>query len=399
MVQPYKFDPKAVVWVANRDTPISHRNGVLRIQDDGKLVVRDGNNSLVWSSNVTGSSNNAAAKLLDTGNFVLSRDDSIGDLNRALWQSFNEPTDTFLPKMRVPVSFKRGEYRAYRSWKSPDDPSPRNYSMGVDPNGGQQLVIWDNNKRRWRSGQWNQQFFTGDPSTRNNASPLLGFGISQPDENGTMYITYAASNRDLIRFQITWEGRLKHSRWNAGKKKWDYLHSDPHPANECDLYNFCGNYSTCDQFDSRKCVCLEGFRPKSQDQWDARNWSGGCVRKIELQCLSTDDGTSGGKGDLDACRRHCLENCSCTAYAFIPGIQCMIWTGDLVDLQRFQHGGSLEFFYRLHHSELDHGRKDFQSYYSYSFSGGGGLLGGNSVARMEIQVETKSSFIKALLQG
>ncbi|KAK8489527.1 hypothetical protein V6N11_066315 [Hibiscus sabdariffa] len=156
----------------------------------------------------------------------------------------------------------------------------------------------------------------------------------------------------------------------------DTLRQMPDPDNECELYNFCGNYSTCDQFDSRKCVCLEGFRPKSQDQWDARNWHGGCVRKIELQCPSTDDGTSRGKGkpdgfkkirctklpdlenlfspagDLDTCRRHCLENCSCTAYAFIPGIRCMIWTGDLVDLQRSQQGGSLEFFYRLHHSEL-----------------------------------------------
>ncbi|KAK8494154.1 hypothetical protein V6N12_032987 [Hibiscus sabdariffa] len=137
----------------------------------------------------------------------------------------------------------------------------------------------------------------------------------------------------------------------------DTLRQMPDPDNECELYNFCGNYSTCDQFDSRKCVCLEGFRPKSQDQWDARNWHGGCVRKIELQCPSTDDGTSRGKGDLDTCRRHCLENCSCTAYAFIPGIRCMIWTGDLVDLQRSQQGGSLEFFYRLHHSELDHRRK------------------------------------------
>ncbi|KAK8575296.1 hypothetical protein V6N12_062971 [Hibiscus sabdariffa] len=355
----YKFNPKAVVWVANRDTPISHRNRVLRIEDDGKLVVREGNNSLVWSSNVTGSSNNAAAKLLDTGNFVLSRDDSIGDLNRALWQSFNEPTDTFLLEMRVLVNFKRGEYNAYRLLKSPDD---------------------------------------------------------------------------------------------------------PHPANECDHYNFCGNYSTCDQFDSRKCVCLEGFRPKSQDQWDARNWSGGCVRKIKLQCPSTDDGTSRGKGrfkkirctklpdlanvfspagDLDACRRHCLENCSCTAYAFITGIQCMIWTGDLVDMQHFQHGGSLEFFYRLHHSELgklwstrsfpvahffkfdsstrslDNGHirhlvqhiltpflchfacrsreEDFQSYYSYSFSGGGGLFGSNSMARMEIQDETKRPKMDAVV--
>ncbi|KAK8575297.1 hypothetical protein V6N12_062972 [Hibiscus sabdariffa] len=376
----YTFDPKAVVWVANRDTPISHRNGVLRIEVDGKLVLRDGNNSSVWSSSVTGSSNNTKAKLLDTGNFVLSRDDSIGDLNRALWQSFNEPTDTFLPGMRVPVCSKRGEYCAYRSWKSPSDPSPGNYSVGVDPNGGPQIVIWDNDERRWRSGQWNQQFFTGIPSMRNIASYYRGFDISQPDESGTMYLTYRAWTTNLIRFQISWEGREKLSMWNNSTKQWDYLQM-PDPDNECELYNFCGNYSTCDQFGSLKCVCLEGFRPKSQDQWDARNWSGGCVRKIELQCPNTDDGTSRGKGkpdgfkkirctklpdlahlfslagDLDACRRHCLENCSCTAYAFITGIRCMIWTGDLVDMQHFQHGGSLKFFYRLHHSELDHGRK------------------------------------------
>ncbi|KAL4368385.1 hypothetical protein GQ457_05G029750 [Hibiscus cannabinus] len=376
----YTFDPKAVVWVANRDTPISHRNGVLRIEVGGKLVLRDGNNSSVWSSSVTDSSNNTKAKLLDTGNFVLSRDDSIGDLNRALWQSFNEPTDTFLPGMRVPVCSKRGENCAYRSWKSPSDPSPGNYSVGVDPNGGPQIVIWDNDERRWRSGQWNQQFFTGIPSMRNIASYYRGFDIPQPDECGTMYLTYRAWTTNLIRFQISWEGREKLSMWNSSTKQWDYRQM-PDPDNECELYNFCGNYSTCDQFGSQKCVCLEGFRPKSQDQWDARNWSGGCVRKIKLQCPSTDDCTSRGKGkpdgfkkirctklpdlahlfslagDLDACRRHCLENGSCTAYAFITGIQCMIWTGDLVDMQHFQHGGSLKFFYRLHHSELDHGRK------------------------------------------
>ncbi|KAK8489528.1 hypothetical protein V6N13_092691 [Hibiscus sabdariffa] len=118
-------------WCSIGDTPISHKNGVLRIEVDDKLVVRNGNNSLVWSSSVLGSSNNAATKLFDTGNFVLSRDDSIGDLNRALWQNFNEPTDTFLSEMRVPVSSKGGEHRAYRSWKSSNDPSPGNYILAL----------------------------------------------------------------------------------------------------------------------------------------------------------------------------------------------------------------------------------------------------------------------------
>ncbi|XP_039020144.1 putative G-type lectin S-receptor-like serine/threonine-protein kinase At1g61610 isoform X2 [Hibiscus syriacus] len=277
----YEFDSEAVVWVANRDKPILGRNGVLRIEDDGKLVVHDRNDGVVWSSNVSRSSNNTAAKLSNDGNFMLSGDDG----GSTLWESFNEPTDTFLPGMRVPVSCKRGECRHFRSWKSPGDPSPGNYSLCVDPNGGQQIVLWDNNnQRRWRSGQWNLQFFTGLPFMRDKANYLHGFDISRPDENGTMYITYTPLKHpkpSLFRFQISWEGWEKQSRWNASEKKWDYLHTEPDPDNQCELYNLCGNYSTCDR--SRKCICLKGFRPKSQAQWDASNWSGGCVhpgRKI-----------------------------------------------------------------------------------------------------------------------
>ncbi|XP_039020143.1 G-type lectin S-receptor-like serine/threonine-protein kinase B120 isoform X1 [Hibiscus syriacus] len=373
----YEFDSEAVVWVANRDKPILGRNGVLRIEDDGKLVVHDRNDGVVWSSNVSRSSNNTAAKLSNDGNFMLSGDDG----GSTLWESFNEPTDTFLPGMRVPVSCKRGECRHFRSWKSPGDPSPGNYSLCVDPNGGQQIVLWDNNnQRRWRSGQWNLQFFTGLPFMRDKANYLHGFDISRPDENGTMYITYTPLKHpkpSLFRFQISWEGWEKQSRWNASEKKWDYLHTEPDPDNQCELYNLCGNYSTCDR--SRKCICLKGFRPKSQAQWDASNWSGGCVRKLELQCLSTNGAVGDGKPDgflkikstklpdlanlypaalnPHNCKQNCSENCSCIAYAFIIGIGCMIWTGDLVDMQHFQDAGSLEFFYRLHHSELDPGRK------------------------------------------
>ncbi|KAE8686266.1 putative G-type lectin S-receptor-like serine/threonine-protein kinase [Hibiscus syriacus] len=290
----YEFDSEAVVWVANRDKPILGRNGVLRIEDDGKLVVHDRNDGVVWSSNVSRSSNNTAAKLSNDGNFMLSGDDG----GSTLWESFNEPTDTFLPGMRVPVSCKRGECRHFRSWKSPGDPSPGNYSLCVDPNGGQQIVLWDNNnQRRWRSGQWNLQFFTGLPFMRDKANYLHGFDISRPDENGTMYITYTPLKHpkpSLFRFQISWE---------VGDGKPDgFL-----------------------KIKSTKLPDLANLYPAALNPHN--------------------------------CKQNCSENCSCIAYAFIIGIGCMIWTGDLVDMQHFQDAGSLEFFYRLHHSELDPGRK------------------------------------------
>ncbi|GLT83102.1 hypothetical protein SLE2022_014110 [Rubroshorea leprosula] len=68
----YAMEKKTVVWVANRDAPISDRNGVLMIGNDGNLVVLDGNNTIVWTSNASVPLSDTAAILLRTGNFVLS---------------------------------------------------------------------------------------------------------------------------------------------------------------------------------------------------------------------------------------------------------------------------------------------------------------------------------------
>ncbi|KAL4387722.1 hypothetical protein GQ457_09G001780 [Hibiscus cannabinus] len=382
----YKIDVQAVVWVANRDSPISNRNGVFRLGVDGNLVVLNGNNSLVWSSNVTGLSNNTAAILQDTGNLVLSNNDSIGDTSRAHWQSFDEPTDTFLPGMRVPVNSAIGEFRVFRSWKSASDPSPGNYTMGVDPNGGPQIVIWDHMGRRWRSGQWNSVIFTGIPNMSNIASFLYGFKLSQPDENRTQYFTYDPSDpSDLLRFRLSWDGREHQLRWNDDGETWTMMQTQPDPANICDIYNYCGNHAVCDNSKAPKCSCLDGFRPRVPNQWSRGNWSGGCERRVQLQCQRTNGTTTnttarqngeqdGFKGtrrvklpdssslllsamNTDACKSSCLGNCSCTAYAFVSGIGCMIWEGDLVDLQHVDQAGTLQFFYRVHNSELDGGRK------------------------------------------
>ncbi|KAK8524394.1 hypothetical protein V6N12_029260 [Hibiscus sabdariffa] len=377
----YKIDVQAVVWVANRDSPISNRNGVFGIGVDGNLVVLNGNNSLVWSSNVTGLSNNTAAVLQNTGNLVLSNNDSVGDTSRAHWQSFDEPTDTFLPGMRVPVNSAIGESRVFRSWKSASDPSPGNYTMGVDPNGGPQIVIWDHMGRRWRSGQWNSVIFTGIPNMSNIASFLYGFKLSQPDENRTQYFTYDPSDpSDLLRFRLSWDGREHQLRWDDDGETWTMMQTQPDPANICDIYNHCGDHAVCDNLKAPKCSCLDGFRPRVPNQWSRGNWSGGCERRVQLQCQRTNGTTTnttarqngeqdGFKGtrrvklpdssslllsamNADACKSSCLGNCSCTAYAFVSGIGCMIWEGDLVDLQHVDQAGTLQFFYRVHNSEL-----------------------------------------------
>ncbi|MBA0748553.1 hypothetical protein Gogos_005363 [Gossypium gossypioides] len=364
----YKVDMEAVVWVANRDKPMVNTNGVLRIGIDGNLVVLDGNRNLVWSSGVPGIlSNTSSARLQKNGNLELLNNDT----SEVIWDSFHHPTDTFLPGMKLPVSLSMGEVRCFRSWRSAIDPSDGNYSAGIIPNGGPQIVIWDQSgRRRWRSGQWNEVIFTGVSNISNTASFLYGFKLSEPDENGTRYFTYKPSNSSaLSRFRIGYDGTERQLRWDG--KNWTVLLSQP--GNKCDLYNHCGNYATCDNFvSSSTCNCLEGFRPKFEDQWSKGNWSGGCERRTELECQrGKPDGFKRMKcmklpdfsnilvpvKSRDDCRQSCLGNCSCTAYADVYGIGCMIWVGDLVDVQHIDQSGPIEFFYRLNHSDLDDKKK------------------------------------------
>ncbi|GLT54018.1 hypothetical protein SLA2020_272520 [Shorea laevis] len=69
----YTISSETVVWVANRNAPLNDHSGVLKVTDDGVLVLLNGTNSIVWSSNSSRSRavENPVAQLLDTGNLVV----------------------------------------------------------------------------------------------------------------------------------------------------------------------------------------------------------------------------------------------------------------------------------------------------------------------------------------
>ncbi|PRQ43118.1 putative protein kinase RLK-Pelle-SD-2b family [Rosa chinensis] len=82
---------KTVVWMPNRDKPVSERRSKLTLHGNGNLVLTDALGSVVWSTN-TISKEDMELQLLETGNLVLSNQD-----DRIIWQSFDSPTDTLLP--------------------------------------------------------------------------------------------------------------------------------------------------------------------------------------------------------------------------------------------------------------------------------------------------------------
>ncbi|WZZ28058.1 hypothetical protein YC2023_011459 [Brassica napus] len=364
------IQPQTIVWVANREKPLSDHNGAIKLADDGNLLVVDGKNNTVWSTNVPPKLNNTVAVLLETGDLVLCSD---SDRDTRYWESFNNPTDTFLPGMRVRVNPSIGENHAFIPWKSETDPSPGRYSMGIDPFGAIEIVIWEGETRKWRSGPWNSAIFTGVPDMFHFTNYIHGFKLSSPpDPDGSVFLTYVPSNKDdLSRFRIRFDGIVKQLRWNRDARNWTSLQVKP--SKECEKYNRCGNYSVCNDskdFDSGKCSCIYGFEPAYQNQWNKGNFSGGCKRRVSLNCSDKVDGFRVLKGmkvpdfgsvvslnKSGTCKEVCVRDCSCKAYEVVPGIGCMIWTRDLIDMEHFEHGGN-SINIRLAASEIDFLRKN-----------------------------------------
>ncbi|PQQ01762.1 hypothetical protein Pyn_15608 [Prunus yedoensis var. nudiflora] len=125
---------KAVVWVANRNNPINDTSGVLTINRYGKLVLyaHNSDNVSIWSTNMSvETTSTCVAQLLDTGNLVLFQDSKSESF---IWQSFDYPTDTLLPGMKVGLNWKTGMEWVLTSWKSENDPGTGNYSLRLYSN-------------------------------------------------------------------------------------------------------------------------------------------------------------------------------------------------------------------------------------------------------------------------
>ncbi|XP_010507381.1 PREDICTED: receptor-like serine/threonine-protein kinase SD1-8 [Camelina sativa] len=153
----YKNDPKKTrIWVANRYKPFYLSVGTLQFSDDD-LVLSDENNSHVWSTTINrgGVRSPMVAQLLDNGNFVV-KDSNNDEPDGFLWQSFDFPTDTLVPGMKLGMDLKTGTKEALTSW-DPDIPSNTGYSFQLENQAGLYelfLVVQETSKHFYRSDLW-----------------------------------------------------------------------------------------------------------------------------------------------------------------------------------------------------------------------------------------------------
>ncbi|KAG5614026.1 hypothetical protein H5410_013850 [Solanum commersonii] len=348
-----------IVWVANRENPVTNSSSppVLKITQDGRLVIddRDGNYTLSLNSanNSSSSTTTFIAKLLDSGNFVvLTEKDEI-----MVWQSFDYPTDTLLPGMKLGWDSKTGFNRNITSWKSPFDPSPGNYTFKLDVNGLPEAYLTNRDTIFYRSGPWNGVGFSGVPEMKPTDIIVFEFQMNKDE----VYYTFEVLDKKICsRLLVKHNGFLERYTWIPTSNIWNKFWYAP--KDQCDLYEECGVSGICNANLSPVCKCLVGYKPKNQVAWDLRDGSDGCVRYHDLDCetdvfnilknMKLPQSSSSfvdTKMNLEECEKMCRYNCSCTAYTTAnvtgSGSGCVIWTKELVDMRQYSAAEGGQFLY------------------------------------------------------
>ncbi|KAF2318247.1 hypothetical protein GH714_003538 [Hevea brasiliensis] len=337
----HKVREQTVVWVANRNHPINDSSGVLSIDRYGNLILYSNHNQKVpvWSTNVSVEvTDTCVAQLLDTGNLILVQDRS----KRVVWESFDHPTDTLLPGMKLGFNRRRGIYRFPISWRSADDPGTGNFSIQINRKGSPQVFLYWGTKHVWRGFVWPLKSDAG------------GSNVSFVNNQDEIYAAYFLSDASIIlRVVVDYSGLLKKLTWHEKDGKWKEIWLAP--ISGCHTYGYCGTYGQCDPDVIRRfeCECLPGYKPKSPRDWQLRDGSGGCVRKrlestlvcgheegfVKVAHVKVPDTSAAAWVSMNMsprdCEKECRRNCSCSAYASIEisgeGTGCLTWYGKLMD--------------------------------------------------------------------
>ncbi|KAJ6776552.1 hypothetical protein OIU74_000687 [Salix koriyanagi] len=192
-------------WLANRDKPIADNSGVLALDGSGNMKLTYSGGDLVDFYSSPSSTTNLTAVLEDSGNFVLRDKNSGGQQD--LWRSFDDPTDTFLPGMKLGINHTSGQTWSLMSWLSDVVPTPAGpFTFEWDPK-GKELVIKRRDVIYWTSGHLTN-------STFENIDRNTGFlSVSNADED---YIMFTVSSnqftpqypRNFSRWQMKYDGNI-----------------------------------------------------------------------------------------------------------------------------------------------------------------------------------------------
>uniref|UniRef100_A0ACD5XG44 Uncharacterized protein n=1 Tax=Avena sativa TaxID=4498 RepID=A0ACD5XG44_AVESA len=340
-----KIPEQVLVWVANRDFPLSSPElSSLTISTDGNMVLLNGSRSAVWSTNMTAIASSTVGVILDTGNLVLA---DASNTSIILWQSYNHFGNTWLPGGKLGRGNLIGGSTRLVAWKTFSDPNPGLFSLVLDPNGTSQFfLMWNNTQQYVTSGNWTGQTFSNTPDMApTNGYPNSMYIFDYVDGAHGSYCVYAdKGDEQITRLILDATGRINIFTWTESTQKWILYWSAPKA--QCDVYSLCGSFSVCTQ-GTQSCSCLRGFSEEYQGQWSQGDHTQGCRRNVALQAST--NGSRSDKfypmvgvklpsnarmivaaGSTQSCELACLSSHDCTAYSFNGS--CSHWFGGIINL-------------------------------------------------------------------
>uniref|UniRef100_A0A0D9VRC5 Receptor-like serine/threonine-protein kinase n=1 Tax=Leersia perrieri TaxID=77586 RepID=A0A0D9VRC5_9ORYZ len=351
---------KTVVWVANREHPIlepSNCHLELSVHGDLRLfATAPSSNALLWSSSNASSSSSSlpppprttVATLQDDGNLVVRSNatrpsSSAAAAVHVAWQSFDHPTDTWLPGARLGYDRGSGVHSFLTSWTDSENPAPGAYSMVIDARGLAKfdLLAGGGERMYWTTGVWDGEIFENVPEMRSGYFT----GVPYAPNASVNFFSYRDRLPGAVgNFMLDVNGQMRRRQWSETAGKWILFCSEPHDA--CDVYGSCGPFGVCSNGTSPACRCPAGFVPRSEEEWRLENSASGCGRLHPLECHGDGfvalpyavrlpngsvEAPAGARNDK-ACAHTCLVDCSCTAYVH-DGAKCFVWNGELVDMK------------------------------------------------------------------
>jgi hypothetical protein len=178
-----------------------------------------------------------------------------------------------------------------------------------------------------------------------------------------LYYRYTVSpGSPSMRFSLDYTGKLRLLSWNSTASSWAVIFQ--RPTADCDLYASCGPFGYCDNTEAiPTCHCLDGF-----EVVDQLNFSRGCRTKEALKCGKEsyfitmpnmkvpDKFLHIRNTSFDQCASECTRNCSCVAYAYAnlsnagatgDTSRCLVWAGNLIDMEKASFGIAENLYIRL----------------------------------------------------
>ncbi|CAL4929851.1 unnamed protein product [Urochloa decumbens] len=343
-----KVSKQTVVWVANRERPILEPSASrFTLSDRGELLVVQAtpSNTLLWSSNASASSPRTTfATLQDDGSLVVQSNATTASASApvVVWQSFDHPTDTWLPGARLGYDRARGVHSFLTSWTDSENPAPGAFSMVIDPNGQAKFDLLAGGVHQyWTTGLWDGEVFENVPEMRSGY--FVGIPYA-PNASVNFFSYHDRKPMGIGNFFLDVNGQMRRRQWIEGGD-WVLFCSEPHDT--CDVYGSCGPFGVCSNITSPACECPAAFAPMSHGEWALGNTASGCARPAALECLTdgflampyavqlpngSAEAAAGARSDR-ACAAACHRDCSCTAYLY-DGTTCSVWNGVLENLRR-----------------------------------------------------------------